>query len=436
MAHFAFVAPPLRGHYRPLSHLAAELIARGHRATFVHHKDAAPLVEAPGAAFEAIGLDAPPVAAWTAPMARIRGLVGLGGVMSGMIRFSDMICREAPAALRRIGADAVIADQLEAGGGLVAEHLGLPFASVAAALPINREPGVPPPYVGWRYDPSGKGVKRNLGGWRVTDLLLRRIGDSIEGNSRLLGLPPRRRLEDCLSERLQISQLVASLDFPRTQLPAGFHYTGPLRRGSPGTFELPPGDDRPLVFCSLGTLQGSRTGIFRKVARACAGLDLRLLLTQGGRGRIGAGERLAGDPLVHDWVPQEAVLARADMVVCHGGLNTVLEPLAAGLPMVVMPLAFEQSATAARLDHAGVARVLGRRASARRLAEAIAEVRSDPVYRERAAAVRREMAQAGGVRRAADLIEAALTSAARPEAPTTASRANGDARDDSRNGSR
>ncbi|HEX8225096.1 MAG TPA: nucleotide disphospho-sugar-binding domain-containing protein [Allosphingosinicella sp.] len=409
MAHFALIAPPLRGHYRPLSHLAAELIARGHRATFVHHADAAPLVEAQGAGFEAIGLAAPPVASWTAPMARISGLIGLGGVISGMIRFTDMFCREGPAALRRIGADAVIADQLEAGGGLVAEHLGLPSASIAAALPINREPGVPPPYVGWRYDPSEKGVKRNRGGWRVTDFLLRRVGDSIGRNAERLGLPPRRRLDDCLSPRLQISQMVPSLDFPRRELPANFHYTGPFRRGAPEPFELPPGDGRPLVFCSLGTLQGSRAGLFRKVAQACASLDLRLLLTQGGLGRIRPGERLPGNPLVHDWVPQEAVLAHADMVVCHGGINTVLEPLAAGLPMVVMPLAFEQSGTAARLEHAGVARIVGRGASPRRLAEAIAEVRRVPAYRERAAAVRREMAEAGGVRRAADLIEAALT---------------------------
>ncbi|MGZ8327676.1 MAG: glycosyltransferase [Allosphingosinicella sp.] len=408
MAHFAFVAPPLRGHYRPLSHLAAELIARGHRATFLHHPDAAPLVEADGAGFEALRGGGPPVARWTDPMARIRGPVGLGGALRGMTRFTDMFCREAPAALRRIGADAMIVDQLEAGGGLVAEHLGLPFASIAVTLPINREPGVPPPYVGWRHDPSERGVRRNLGGWRVADWLMRRIGDGIERNAERLRLPPRRRLEDCLSPNLQISQMVGSLDFPRGRLPAGFHYTGPFLRAAAVGFELPPGDGRPLVYCTLGTLQGARAGLFRTVAQACARLDLRLLISQGDRGRLRPGD-LPGAPLIHDWVPQEAVLAHADMVVCHGGMNSVLEPLAAGLPMVVMPLAFEQSAIAARLQHAGVARALGRRRSARRLAEAIAEVREEPRFRARAGAIRREMREAGGAARAAELIEAALT---------------------------
>lgn len=408
MAHFAFVAPPLRGHYRPLSNLAAELIARGHRATFLHHPDAAPLVEAEGAAFEPIGRDAQPVAGWTAPMAKIRGLIGLGGVMDGMVRFTDMFCTEAPEALRRIGADAVVADQMEAGGGLVAEHLGLPFASVAVTVPINREPGIPPPYLGWAYDGSEKGLKRNRGGWRVSDFLMRGVGSAIERNALRLGLPSRHRLEHCLSPTLQISQLVPSLDFPRRALPPGFHYTGPFRRQATEAFKLPPGDDRPLVYCTLGTLQGSRSGIFRKVARACAELDLRLLITQGNLGRLKPGD-LPGDPLIYDWVPQEAVIAMADLVVCHGGMNTVLEPLAEGLPLVVMPLAFEQSAIAARLEHAGVARALSRRASAGRLARAMDEVRADPGFRERAAAAQQEIDEAGGTGRAADLIESALT---------------------------
>ncbi len=324
-----------------------------------------------------------------------------------MTRFTDMFCREGPSALRRIGADALIVDQLEAGGGLVAEHLGLPYASIAVTVPMNREPGVPPPFVGWRHDPSRQGVKRNLGGWRVADWLMRRVGDGIERNSKRLGLSPRRRLEDCLSPSLQISQMVRSLDFPRDRLPTVFHYTGPFRRSEPGVFELPPGDGRPLVYCTLGTLQGSRAGLFRKVARACARLDLRLLISQGHRGGLRPGD-LPGNPLIHDWVPQEAVLARADIVVCHGGMNSVLEPLAAGLPLVVIPLAFEQSAIAARLDQAGVARTLSRRSSVRRLAGAIDQVRTGPGFRERAEAVRLEMREAGGVRRACDLIEAAL----------------------------
>lgn len=398
----------MKGHYRPLSFLAAELISRGHRVTFVHHPDAAPLVEPVGAGFEPIGASEPPVSGWTRPMAKIRGLSGLGGTFGGMVRFTDMFCREGPAALRRIGADAVLADQMEAGGALVAEHLGLPFASIAVTLPINRELGVPPPYVGWGYQAGEKGRKRNAGGWRVTDLLLRGVGSAIARNAAMLKLPERHRLDDCLSPTLQLTQLVAGIDFHRRELPAHFHYCGPFRAGGAAApFELPPGDDRPLVYCSLGTLQGSRTKLFRKVAAACHSLDLRLLITTGGKGSLRS-EDLPGRPIVRDWVPQEAVLAQAAMVVSHAGMNSVLDPAAVGLPMVLMPLAFEQGAVAARAEHAGVARVLSPRASVRSLAAAIGEVRNDPRYRAQAAVLRAEIAASGGTEHAAQLIESTL----------------------------
>ncbi len=229
--------------------------------------------------------------------------------------------------------------------------------------------------------------------------------------------------------------MVPRIYIKHRELPPTFHYTGPFRRGEPPPFDLPPGDDRPLIFCSLGTLQGSRTNLLRKVATACAALDLRLLLTQGGLGHVKAAEKLPGDPLIYDWVPQEAVLHQFALVVCHAGMNTALEPLAAGLPMVLMPLAFEQSGIAARMKHAGVAQILSFRTSAEALARAISDVRSDPTYRQRAREVQQEMRDAGGVRRAADLIEQSLGLSAPPEGATMAHKAPDDARDDSRSGS-
>lgn len=432
MAHFAFIGPPLRGHYKPMSHLAAELIARGHQATFIHQEEARALVEADGARFVAVGAAAASVVSWTRPMTRIRGIVGLGGMMRRMERFTDMFCREAPEVLRRLKVDAIISDQLEPAGGLVAAHLGLPWVSVADTLPMNREPGIPPPFVGWPYDPSPAGLKRNRGGWRVSDFLLRGFNRTIARNAAQLGLQPRRRMEDCFSPLLQLAQIVPGLDFPRAELPPSFHYTGPFRRGAVPDFTLPPSGGRPTVFCTLGTLQGSRVAMFRKVAEACAALNLRLVLTQGGMSKDRPIDWLPGNPLVYDWLPQEAVLTQVDMVVSHCGINTALEPLAAGLPMVVMPLAFEQPAIAARVHYSGAGKMLSRRASSAKLAETIAEVRGDPSYRARAEALRDEMRAAGGVVRAADLIEATLGLGARPGAATTARAARGGARGGSR----
>jgi len=412
VAHFALVAPPLPGHFNPLVALAGELVARGHRATFVHQADAARMVKGQEIGFEGIGAASHPpgsLDAWIGRMARLNGPLGLGRMIRDVAALTDMICREAPAKLRELGVDAVIADQMEPGAALVAEHLDLPFVTTATGLPINREPGVPPPYVAWPYDPSARGRRWNAGGYRISDLLMRGVGDVIEEHSKRFGFEPRRLPEHCFSPRAQLSQAVAGIDFPRTELPDSFHYLGPFRSHDSDGFELPKNDARPLVFCSLGTLQGSRAAIFHKVAQVCDQLGLRLLIAHGGRLPADEIKRLAGDPMVFDFVPQRAVLRQANLAITHAGFNTVLDALSFGIPLVAIPLAFEQPATAARLDYAGVAKIVPRaRLSTGRLRGAVQEVLGDPGYRTRAEGVAREIAAAGGVSRAADLAEACL----------------------------
>ena len=147
MAHFAVIAPPLPGHFNPLLSLAAELVARDHSVTFIQMPDAAELVSGAGIGFHAIGSSTHPrgwLSSWVEPMAKLGPVRGVRPMLRRGASIMEMICREAPAALREIGADAVIVDQTAPEGGLVAEHLGLPFVSVANALPANREPGVPP----------------------------------------------------------------------------------------------------------------------------------------------------------------------------------------------------------------------------------------------------------------------------------------------------
>ena len=425
MTHFAVIAPPLPGHFNPLLVLARALIRRGHRVTFVNQPDAE-------ASHPHGSLDRRIRA-----MGRLRGPIGLRGTIREVARLTDAFCRDGPAVLSAIGADAILADQMEAAGGLLAEHLGLPFASIATALPINREPSLPPIYLGWPYDPTPRGLRRNAGGYRVADWLMRPVAETIARHAEAFRLPPRTSGEACLSPTLQIAQAVPAIDFPRVELPAGFHYVGPLAEpGSDGAFEAPD-DGRPLAFCSFGTLQGSRAGLFRRVAGACADLGLRLVIAHGGRLSPAAERGLPGDPIVRAFVPQRAVLARASVMISHCGFNSALDALSFGVPIVATPLAFEQPAIAARLARAGVAEIVTPlRRSRRGLGRALERVLSDPSYASAAKRVSLEIGSAGGAARAADLIEAMLSGAAPREAATMADAAPDDARDDSRSESR
>ncbi len=387
--------------------LSRTLVDRGHRVTFVAQAEVGPKVARPGIGFAPVGrLSHPPgrLARMTARLAGTTGLLGIFGVIRDMAETTDMLCHEVPGVLREIHAGAVIADQTEPAGGLVARHVGLPLISVANALLIDREPEVPPAFVGWRYDPSSWGVQRNLGGYRVADWMMKPLLEVIARWSRAWSLPGIETLEDCLSPTLEISQSVAGFDFPRAAPPPALHQCGPLRLPETRPWNATPG--RPNVFCSLGTLQGARVGVFEAVAAACDRQGLALTIAHGGKLEAEKGAGLPGSPRVESFVPQRAVLGTSAAAVSHGGLNTVLDALAAGVPLVVVPLAFEQGAIAARVERSGAGIVIPRRRlTATSVAEALGKLLAEPSYRERAAALRDEIAEAGGVERAADLVE-------------------------------
>jgi len=189
---------------------------------------------------------------------------------------------------------------------------------------------------------------------------------------------------------------------------------GPLRRDPPKPVAFPWErlDGRPLVYGSLGTLQNSRAPIFRCFAEACGGLDVQLVLSHGGgltNAEAESLERLPGAPLVVSYAPQFEVLSRASATITHAGLNTVLDSLANGVPVVTVPITYEQPAIARRVERARA----GRSVSMARLKQAVLrpalqQVLGDPEYRAAAARLADASRAAGGVAKAADIVETAL----------------------------
>ncbi|MBQ5941506.1 MULTISPECIES: glycosyltransferase [unclassified Massilia] len=421
MAHFAVVTPAFYSHFNAMSALAVELIDRGHRVSFLHRPDAAQWVADERIGFHAVGLDTHPPGSVQAALRRAAnpgGPLGLRRVIEDMADSTAMLCRELPAALDTLGIDAILADQMEAAGGLVAEALRIPFVSVACALPVNREPGVPLPVMPFEYGQSERHLKMAEGSTRVYDWMMSPHRRAIALQARLLGLGERDNLQHCLSPLAQISQTTSAFDFPRRALPAHFHHVGPLRftkraaSARDRDYFLPEiASDRPFVFTSLGSMQGARFGLFRRIVRACRALDVQLLVAHCGGLDAHQEQVLRGEGAT--WVcafaRQEAVLARADAVVSHAGVNTVMDAIAARTPMLALPIAFDHPGAAARVVHAGIGlRMSPRFARASAIRRQVRRLLDEPGFRQRLEPLAANLAQAGGTPRAADIVEAAL----------------------------
>jgi zeaxanthin glucosyltransferase len=429
MTRFAVVAPAFTSHVRALEALSDALVERGHQVDWVQQADARALLRSQHIGFHAVGARSHPrgsLAATVARAARPGGPRGLRRVIDDVAAATDMLCAEAPGVLRGLRTEAVIADQMEAAGGLVAEHLGLPCVSVACALPVNREPRLPLPVMPWGYGADERGLRINEGSTRVYDWMMRPHARVIAARAASFGLAPRERLDQCLSPLLQLSQTVEAFDFPRESPPPHFHAVGPLRPPEAVEPELAPWvpglrEDRPFVFASLGTLQGGRAGLFGRIARACRARGAQLLLAHCGalNARQAEALRRQGATWVTDFAPQRAAIARADAVVTHAGLNTVMDALAAARPMLLLPIAFDQPGAAARVAHAGAGLAcLPAFAGAGRIARTLGRLLDEPAFAAAAAALAPAVRGAGGTARAVDLIEDALRRAGMAAAST------------------
>jgi len=420
--HFGIISPPVPGHIHPFGALGRELQARGHQATLFHMPDVEERVRREELRFVAIGASDHPAGtlpALLAELTRLSGLAALRFTIEAYRRSTEMFCRDAPKALRASGIDFLLVDQTELEGGSIAEHLGLPFVTVCNALALNREARVPPPFAAWRYRDSWLAGARNELGYAISDRMLRPVERVVAKYRRRWKLPAYGSKEESFSKLAQISQQAAAFDYPRRELPQTFHYVGPLRRGLPEPIPFPWErlDGRPLVYASLGTLQNGREATFRCFTDACTGLDVQLVLTHGG----GLDERAAADlgrggAMVVRYAPQLEVLARASLTVTHAGLNTVLDSLSCGVPLVTVPITYEQPAIARRVAWCGAGRVVRfEKLTPERLRAAMREVLAEGRYKAAAERVRASIQQAGGVRRAADLIESFLDE--RPSTP-------------------
>jgi UDP:flavonoid glycosyltransferase YjiC (YdhE family) len=182
------------------------------------------------------------------------------------------------------------------------------------------------------------------------------------------GLPPARSVLGnwWLSPQRVIGLFPNWFAQPQPDWPAQVRLTGfPLYDGL-GAEAVPAGLDEflevgppPVVF-TPGTMMRHPRRFFEAAVEACCRWGRRGLLLTRYRDQLPA--RLPEGVRHFDYVPLSRVLPRAAALVSHGGIGTVSQALAAGIPQLIMPLGFDQFDNAARLERLGVAATLTPRA--------------------------------------------------------------------------
>ena len=152
------------------------------------------------------------------------------------------------------------------------------------------------------------------------------------------------------------------------------------------------GSDAPLIYMTFGTVLGFMSiaaEAYRMALKAVQRTRARVLLTVGRRFDASTLGPVPAHVHVEAWVDQARVLERADVVVCHGGSGTTLGALAAGVPLVMVPLFADQFENGRRVAAAGAALVVETRVP--EITSSIEDVLGDGRYRDRARAIAAEM---------------------------------------------
>ena len=298
-----------------------------------------------------------------------------------MVGPAALFAADVRAELQRRPADAVVGNFFVFGAQIAAEVEGVPFAFLVSNLLS---------FPGSRTPPLGPGLKPARGPLgRARDAALNRVMarlfdkslDQLNEARRANGLEPRASVLENF-ERADRLLLMTSRAFEYESFtpPPNVRVVGP-RLDDPawvGDWTPPAGDD-PLVLVGMSSTYMDHADVLQRVTSALGRLRVRGVVTTGPSIPVEAIEAPPNVTVV-ERAPHREVLRHASAIVTHAGHGTVIKALAAGVPVVALPLGRDQLDNAARVAHHGAGLRLKPNAKPEAIAKALQRVLDEPAF--------------------------------------------------------
>jgi zeaxanthin glucosyltransferase len=415
LVKIGFVTFPASGHLHPMTALARKLQSRGHEVVFIGVLDSEPIVRAAGLTFVPYCEEEFPVGSMAKTVAPVAKMHGLAVVQYTCQEVFPPLTRAAlkhlPQTLEETGVEALVIDHIHFFLELVPMSINMPYIHVCCALHFDFSGSTPAALFNWRHETTPEAVARNAGGvQQIGESLMPVLAEAMpyadKAGLRINWQEPG----STLSKLAVITQAPKEFDFPSIPWPAHFHYAGPFHDGGgrePVAFPWERLDGKPLIYASLGTLVNGLEHVYRAILEATAKLpEVQLVLSVGLSVHPDELGPIPSNAIIVRSAPQLELLKCAALCITHAGLNTVLEALAQGVPMVALPIGYEQPGVAARVEYHGVGESLEvSTLTAEQLLEAIGKTLKHPSYRERASYFQKVIGETHGLEVAADRIE-------------------------------
>ena len=390
-----FIEIPAFGHINPSLPLVRELIRRGQQVIYYTDAEFAPSVEATGATFRAY----PPGVVTSRAIAQATQTGDMVRVPRVILRATESLVPFLLDQLQSERPKAVVLDSNVLWGHIAARILRLPTVSLFTTIVLG----------GPQYQ------QMSLREWlHMLRPALPSLVPILVARTRLLrqfkGPVVPRPAFPALGD-VNLGLFPKDFQPPNPRIDATFRFVGPML--DPETRVDAPlelAGSGPLVYMSLGTLHRAATAFLRECLEAFADVPARFVISSRSHGDGQGLGQIPANCMVRASVPQLAVLQQADLFVTHGGMNSVLESLAHGVPMLVIPQQPEQMVIGLMLAERGAALVRREHVAGQRLAgvdvrRQVQHMLGTPRYQAGARQLQTLVAATGGYRQAADEVQ-------------------------------
>ncbi len=399
--------------------IAAVLRARGHRIVFVVEESFAGTLEAHDFEEALMRLAPPPEVPevpgqfWkdfirdTAPEFRRPTIEQLESFLlptwQALIDGSTYVDPRLTEIFDQLRPDAIVQDNVVAFAAVPAS--GRPWARITSCNPLElKDSGIPPVFSG--HPTEDRSDWRPF--WAEYDRVLAPQVAAFSAWLTEHGAPPLPGARDYLWESPWLNLFVypEENDYARVHpLAPTFHQLGASVRSTDQTWSKHErlGKDGALVYLSLGSLGSADVELMRRLVGVLGNTRHRYIVSKGPQhDQIELADNMVGA----EFLPQPAILPQVDLVITHGGNNTVTESWHAGKPMIVLPLFWDQVDNDQRVDELGLGvRLATYDFEDGELTRAIDRLLGDEPLAGRLAALSARLRANPGTVRAADLIE-------------------------------
>lgn len=390
MAKFLFAIPPFWGHINPTLSIGGTLLERGHEVAWAGMTQLNTELFPSGAQYFYMEKtenenkeEIERIILLQNKGANMPALEALKlGLEETYIPFAKMMMDEFNEIVDQYEPDVIINDCITFVGGLSAQLKNIPFATLTPITPnALNDPQSAPKITAW-------------------------VHNSIIDLQRLVGIEgDEEYIQSKLLNMYYTSQLFCGFD--DASVPPYMKFIGALT-GRPDNTpfdwkKLKAMGDRPKIYISIGTvLVQSRKDFFSRMIEALK--DKPVTVIAAADPNI-----LGGWPdnfIVQGYVPQSELLKHIDVVIGHGGLNTTCDTFMNGIPMLIIPMAFDQSHTAQLIQNYGCGiRIKYSRMRVNDIEHAVDELLYNPAYKKAAKEIQQSFIEAGGNEKAAQLLE-------------------------------